>query len=302
MILVTGASGLLGSSVMLRALETGKKVVGIYNRHPFCPQGASGCSIDLTDFNATRKTVGSLQPSTIIHCAAATNVDWCEEHQQEARAINTGVPAFLARLAKEINSKFVYVSTDSVFDGRRGNYSETDTPAPLNVYAQTKLEAEEEVQRTDSSVLIVRLNFYGFNVQPKQSLAEWVVDQLRLGNRVPGFTDVYFCPILVTDLAEIMLAMVDRALSGIYHVVGAEKISKYEFARRIAMIFGFEASQIVPTRIADAKLRARRPQDTSLNTGKITCALNRALPNVDSGLQRVQVLYEQEQAQKLQSC
>jgi len=300
MILVTGASGLLGSSVLLRALEMQKEVVGIYNRYPFRLYGAACHSIDLTDFNATRTAVATLRPSTIIHCAAATNVDWCEEHIQEARRINVSASSFLAQLANEINAKLVYVSTDGVFDGTHGHYSETDLPAPLNVYAQTKLLAEQEVLRAHSSALIVRVTFYGRNVQPKQSLAEWVLDQLRQGNTVPGFTDVYFCPILVDDLAEIILEMVDRDLSGIYHVVGTEKVSKYEFARRLATAFGFNPTQVAPTKIADAQLRARRPHDTSLNTEKVSRALGRSMPRVDIGIQRFHALCEPEQVQKLQ--
>jgi dTDP-4-dehydrorhamnose reductase len=301
MILVTGASGLLGSSVLLRTLEVRKEVVGIYNRYPFRPSGAAAHSIDLTDFDATRRAVTALRPSTIIHCAAATNVDWCEEHMHEAHRINVKASSFLAQLANEINAKLVYVSTDGIFDGTRGHYSETDLPAPLNVYAQSKVLAEQEVQQAHSSALIVRLTFYGRNVQPKQSLAEWVLDQLRQGRAVPGFTDVYFCPILVNDLAEIILEMVDRDLSGIYHVVGAEKISKYEFASRLATTFGFNPAQVAPSKIADAQLRARRPRDTSLNTEKVSRALGRSVPGVDTGLQRFHALCKPEHVQKLQS-
>jgi len=302
MILVTGASGLLGSSVLLRALEMQKEVVGIYNRYPFRPSGAAGHIVDLTDLNATRTAVATLRPSTIIHCAAATNVDWCEEHVKEADCINVSASSFLAQLANEINAKLLYVSTDSVFDGTHGHYSETDLPSPLNVYAQTKLLAEQEVVRAHSSALIVRVTFYGRNVQPKQSLAEWVLDQLRQGKPVPGFTDVYFCPILVNDLAAIILEMVDGDLSGIYHVVGAEKVSKYEFARRLATTFGLNPAQVAPSKIADAQLRARRPRDTSLNTEKISRALGRPMPGVDSGLQRFHAVCESERVQKLQSC
>jgi dTDP-4-dehydrorhamnose reductase len=302
MILVTGASGLLGSSVLLRALEMQKEVVGIYHRYSFRPSGAASHSIDLTDFNATRTAVATRRPSTIIHCAGATNVDWCEDHPEEAHRMNTSASSFLAQLANEINAKFVYVSTDSVFDGTHGHYSETDLPVPVNVYAQTKLLAEQEVQRAHSSVLIVRVTFYGRNVQPKQNLAEWVLDQLRQGKSVPGFTDVYFCPILVNDLAEIILEMLDRDLGGIYHVVGAEKVSKYEFASRLATVFGFNPTLVVPSKIADAQLRARRPRDTSLNTEKISRALGRPMPGVDSGLQRFHALCEPEHVEKLQSC
>jgi dTDP-4-dehydrorhamnose reductase len=103
---------------------------------------------------------------------------------------------------------------------------------------------------------------------------------------VPGFFDVRFCPIMADDLAEILLALLERHLSGIFHVVGSESVSKYEFARRVASAFGFDPNQVVATSMFDAKLIAKRPRDTSLNTAKICAALERSMPNVDTGLRR----------------
>ena len=302
MILVTGASGLLGSSIVLRALEMKKEVFGIYNRHPLCPDGVPSCRADLTDFDAARTAVLDLRPSAIIHCAAAANVDWCEEHPEEAARVNTSVPCFLARLAKQIDAKFLHISTDSVFDGQQGNYSETDTPSPLNVYAQTKLMAEQEVEREYPSSLVARVTFYGSVGPNHPNLADWVLDQLSQEKRVPGFTDVYFCPIFVNDLAEIILTMVARDLGGIFHTVGPERISKYEFARRLAAAFGFDPGQVVPARLSDAKLRAPRPHDTSLNIQKLSQRLGSSIPDFDSGLRRFQTLRMQANVHRLQSC
>ena len=302
MILVTGASGLLGSKVVSRALEINYQVAGISYRHSWRAPGANAYNLDLRDFAATRRLVESLKPSSIIHCAAATNVDWCEENPVEADRLNVQVPLFLAQLAAELGAQFVQVSTDSVFDGERGNYSESDVPAPLNVYARTKLLAEQEVQRVHRSPLIVRVTFYGWNVQNKQSLAEWILDGLASGTKVPGFTDVYFCPILANDLAEILLRMTDHGLSGIYNAVGSERINKYDLGRRLAVAFGLNADQIVPVSIKDAALRAARPRDTSLTTEKIAGELGRAMPDVESGLRRFWNLRERECAGTLHSC
>jgi dTDP-4-dehydrorhamnose reductase len=104
---------------------------------------------------------------------------------------------------------------------------------------------------------------------------------------------------LVNDFAEVLMSMLDRQLSGLYHVVGAERISKYEFARRVAMAFGFKPERVVPTRVVDASLRAARPLDVSLNTQKVGCALGRAMPDVDSGLRRFRALQQSGYAQRL---
>ena len=187
----------------------------------------------------------------------------------------------------------LYISTDSVFDGTCGHYAESDQPAPVNIYARTKLEGEQEVLGRNSLAAIARVNLYGWNAGPKRSLAEWILTQLNLGNVVPGFSDVSFCPVLANEVAEVMLGLLDRNLTGLYHVVGSERVSKYEFARRVASQFGFDPGQVVPTRLADAKLKARRPHDTSLNTEKIRAALGRPMSDVETGLRRFAQLQAQ---------
>jgi dTDP-4-dehydrorhamnose reductase len=298
-ILVTGASGLLGASVALLAREQGRKVVGVYYRHPVYLDGLELLGADLADPAETRRIFLEVKPSIVVHCAAATNVDWCEEHPEQAHRINVKMPAAIAEMAAQSDARLLYVSTDSVFDGQCGNYAETDTPSPVNVYATTKLQGEREVLRRNPAASIARVSLYGWNVQKKESLAEWILSQLTLGNVVPGFSDVCFCPVLANEVAEVVLALLDRNLTGLYHVVGSERVSKYEFARRVASKFGFDPGQVVPTRLADAKLKARRPQDTSLNTEKICTALGRPMSDVETGLRRFAQLRESGYADRI---
>jgi dTDP-4-dehydrorhamnose reductase len=299
MILVTGATGLLGAAILLRAHELGKPVVALSNRHLLHLPGVDAYRLDLTDFSATRKIITTLRPAVVIHCAAATNVDWCEDHAEQAHQLNVRVSSFLAELAREINAGFVYVSTDSVFDGEKGNYSEVDRPGPLNVYARTKFAAEQDVVRIHQNSLVVRVNIYGWNAQDKRSLAEWIVTQLSAGKELPGFTDIYFAPILVNHLAEILLTMLDRRMSGLYHVTGSEAISKYEFARRVAVAFGFKPERVVAVRAQEAKLRAPRPRNTSLNTEKVCNELGSAMPDIESGLRLFKALSEEKYVEQL---
>jgi dTDP-4-dehydrorhamnose reductase len=257
--------------------------------------------VDFTDQAETRRIFRELRPSSVVHCAAATDVDRCEEHPDEAYKLNVTTAAAIAGITARSGVRFLYVSTDSVFNGERGHYSETDPPAPLNVYATTKLQGEKEVTRLNPAATIARVSLYGWNAQNKDSLAEWVLKRLTLGKTVPGFSDVFFCPALANDVAEVLLELVDQNLSGIYHVVGSECISKYEFARRVAAKFAFDPEQVFATHMADAKLKARRPRDTSLNTGKICDALGRAMPDVDAGLRRFAELRENGYADQLKN-
>ena len=301
MILVTGASGLLGASMVLCALERGREVVGLYGKHPLRVPGAAMYMAELTDHQVTRQLVTRLQPAAIVHCAAATHVDWCEDHPAEAEQINVQSSSQLAQIAQSIGANFVYVSTDAVFDGIKGNYSEADEPGPVNVYGRSKLNGERAVLRENPSALLVRVNIYGWNAQNKRSLAEWILCELDGGRPVRGFTDIHFTPMLVEDLAELILAMMDANLAGIYHVTGSERISKYEFARRVAALFRFDLSRIIPTSSKDVGLRAPRPADISLNTAKVVAALGRPMPDVETGLTKFRNLYDSGYPQKLKT-
>jgi dTDP-4-dehydrorhamnose reductase len=301
MILVTGASGLLGASVVSQAHERGLEVIGLYHRHPIHIEGVKLLAVDLADQAETCRIFKELQPSSVVHCAAATDVDQCEEHPDDAYRLNVTAAAAIAEITARSGVRLLYVSTDSVFDGERGRYSETDTPAPLNVYASTKLQGEREVARLNPAAIIARVSLYGWNAQNKDSLAEWVLNRLSLGNPVPGFADVFFCPALANDVAAVLFDLIDQNLSGIYHVVGSESISKYEFARRVAAKFAFDPEQVFATRMADAKLKALRPRNTSLNTGKVCDALGRPMPDVDAGLRRFAELRENGYADQLKN-
>ena len=301
MLVVTGASGLLGASVLRSAVELGWETVGLCHQHVIRDPAMHVASGDLTDDSATRKLFFDLRPDAIVHSAAATNVDWCEDNPKQAEAINVQASAVLAEIASTLNARLVYVSTDSVFDGKRGDYVETDEPAPLNAYAKSKLAGERETLRRNPSAIIVRLNIYGWNAQDKESLAEWILRQLEEGRQVPGFTDVFFTPILVNDLVPVLFAMMQHELAGLYHVAGSERISKFEFARNVADAFGFDPSRVTPCQLKDMNLRAERPLDVSLNTAKIRNALGRSMPNVDSGLCRFRELRDRHYPQQLKN-
>jgi len=301
MLVVTGASGLLGASVLWSAVELGWETVGLCHQHVARGPALPVARVDLTDGPAARKLLLDIRPDAIVHCAAATNVDWCEDNPKQAEAINVQASAVLAETASTMNARFVYVSTDAVFDGQKGDYVETDKPAPLNVYARSKLAGERETMRRNPASTVTRVNIYGWNAQDKDSLAEWVLRRLEDGLQVPGFTDVFFTPILVNDLVPVLFSMLKQELVGVYHVAGSEKISKFEFARRVATVFGFDPARVTPCQVKDMNLRAARPLDVSLNTQKIRIALGRSMPDVDSGLRKFRQLRDRQYPEQLKS-
>ena len=212
--------------------------------------GIDRATCDLTDAAGTARVVREIEPRCIIHTAAFTQVDWCESHPEETWRANVEASRTLAQIAWQIGARMIYISTDSVFDGARGCYSETDEPGPLNVYARSKLAGERAVLAELPDALIVRTVIYGWNLRPKRSLAEWILSELESGSEVQGFDDAVFSPILVNDLGRLLLELLERRASGVCHVARIEACTKFEFARAVAEMFGFDPAQVRPGVVA----------------------------------------------------
>ena len=259
--------------------------------HPLEFPGGTAVHIDLRNGPLVEKLIREYHPDWIVHCAALTNVDWCETHRDETWKLNVEATRQIASIARDFGVGLVYISSDSIFDGRSGGYAEESLPAPLNVYAESKLAGEKAVLDELDCSLIVRTNIYGWNAIHKESLAEWILHRLEAGQSVPGFQDILFTPILVSDVSEIILDMMKLELKGVYHVAGSQVCSKYEFAVQLAATFGLNRELIQPAIAADSKeLIAMRPGNTSLRTDKITAALGRGMPDIEAGLTRFKAL------------
>ncbi|MCZ6539413.1 MAG: SDR family oxidoreductase [Chloroflexi bacterium] len=285
-ILITGASGLLGAN-LVRHYAARHRCTGLYATHPISIPGADLEQINLTDHASISRTLERLQPDLIIHCAAATNVEWCEKHPELAKSINVDATLFLAERSSAIGAKFVFTSTDSVFDGTGDRYLESDVPAPLNAYATGKAHTEESVRGLNPDALIIRSYFYGYSPSGTRSLLEWVLVKAQAGDIVPGFTDSYFSPIGVYDFADALDSAVDADTSGILHMGSSDTISKYEIARMVMVTYMCDMSLLRPITVNDAGLSADRPRNTSLNVTMLESIWGRSAPSVAHGIERV---------------
>lgn len=301
-VLISGVSGLLGSNLAL-TLNKSFEVTGTYHRHPLHLDKCEIIPTDITQADETWAIIRRVEPHIVIHCAAETRVDYCEEFPEKALLINVQGTENLARAAARIGAKFVYISTDSVFDGQEGMYNEEANPNPLNVYAQTKLTGERvtKQQVLNPFPLIVRTNIYGWNARQKFSLAEWILDRLDHGQIVPGFADIYFSPILVNDLAEIFVDMIKAGLRGTYHVGANERCSKFAFAKILCKVFDRDIALVQVENSDGVGFKALRPKDTSLDVNKVTQVLCRQMPGVTDGLRRFRRLLEDGYVQHLRS-
>lgn len=298
-ILVTGASGLLGLNL---ALETSREhvVYGVAHSHSLKTEAFTVINADLLAPGAVERVLDLTRPDWVIHCAALANVDACEADLALARQLNTELPRLLAQHVARGGARLVQISTDCVFDGSRGDYTEEDTPNPLSVYARTKLEGEYAVLEADPSALVARVNLFGWSMSGKRSLAEFFFNNLSAGQPVMGFTDVFFGPLLANDLAWLLLGMLEKHLSGVYHVVSSQHTSKYAFGVEIARRFGLDAGLISPASVAQVGLKAARSPNLTLRTDKLASALGQPIPNFSTGIERFYTLYQQGYPQLLQ--
>ena len=197
-------------------------------------------NVHLFQNDLTRKEnlneIEEINPGFIIHCAALTNVDYCEEHANEAYNRNILSSIHIAKIAKKIGAHLIYISTDSVFDGEKGGYKEEDMPNPVNIYGRTKLEAERKVLSICPRSCVVRTSIYGWNKTAKFSLAEWMLDKLTKNEGLLALKDIFFSPILVNDLAEILFKLQKEEFRGVIHIAGKELCSKLDFAYNISYV------------------------------------------------------------------
>lgn len=270
----------MGSKLAEVALARGNQVFSGYAHNE--PQCGRAIRFDLMDERGTYDLVDRLRPDVIIHSAALTDVDRCERERELAYKMNVEGTRAIAKAAEKAGAFLVYISTDYVFDGERGSYREDEKTNPVNYYGQSKLWGEEFCRGCIARTCVI----YGSRpASGKVNFALWLIESLKSGKQVRVVTDQFITPTLNTNLAKMVLEAADRRLSGVYHLAGATRISRYDFAREVARVFDLDSDLIIPSRMADLKWDAKRPKDSSLDTSKAMGGLsNRPLP-LDESLQ-----------------
>lgn len=299
-ILITGTSGLLGINLALEAVKR-YEVIGVIHDAELQDPGFEALQAELLEPGAVARVLDQAEPDWVINCAALANLDACERQPELAQRLNAEVAGQLAAEAGKRKMRYLQVSTDAVFDGSKGNYREEDSPSPINVYGRTKRLAELAVKSAYPHTIIVRPNFFGWSVSGNRSLAEFFYNNLVAGNPVEGFTDRLFCPVLVNDLATILLEMLAKNMRGIFHVAGSDHLSKYQFGLALANRFGLDASLIRPAITGANGNSAARSANLTLKTSKIAKALGRRMPTVSAGIDGLFELNESGYRAKLRS-
>ena len=263
-ILITGAFGQLGASLCEvlpndSILATGRNIPS--NEKYSCKR------LDITNQKHIEKVIGDYRPDTIIHLAAMTDVDGCEKKPEIAFDINVRATE---NLVNSFDGKFIYISTDYVFDGEQGPYSEDDKVNPISVYGKTKLYGENLVQESDLDWVVLRSNIiFSYNDRTKASFVNWVVESLKNRKLITVVNDQWNNPTWTNDLANVISMIIDKDIVGLYHYGGKDFMNRFEFAKMIALAFGLDQTLIEPIATTELNWLAQRPLKSGLYTNKI---------------------------------
>lgn len=281
--LIIGASGLVGSYIQKLAPDK-RQITGTYRNFPL----PGLVKLEIDNKEEIKKLIATCKPDLIFLPAAFTNVDTCEESPDLCYKINVEGVRGLTDILKDLPAKLVYFSTDYVFNGACGPYSEDDLPQPLGVYGRSKLEAEKIIKNTLKDYLIIRTTcVYGWEPQGKNFIVN-LIKKNKSGQELEVPTDQSTTPTYAGHLAgsSWMLAMQDK--TGIYNVAGSSLMSRFDFALMTAEVFGLDKKLIKPVTTGETKRKAKRPLNGGLRTDKIKKELNTVMPSAKEGLEAME--------------
>lgn len=281
-LLITGISGLLGSNLAY-CLRNQYEILGIYNSYKIAIDGVKVRQCDLCQKVDVKYIVEDFSPEIIVHAAAQANVEICEEDSNFTDKINVMATKNIVEILHGTDVKLIYISSDLVYDGVKGDFSEEDLIGPLNKYAESKVAAEREVLK-NSNAIVFRTNFFGWNIQKRESLGEWVINALRSNRKIKGFIDAKFSSIYTFDLAQILDRTILKNLSGVYNLGSRTSVSKYDFAVLIATNLSFDSNLIEAVSIDEFDFKAKRSKNLSLNVGKIEKDIERQCPSLEDSV------------------
>lgn len=286
--LVTGATGLLGGNALTALGESGV-AIGAARSVP------SGSPVDFEAVDLSRPAdrrglVERTGATAVLHAAAVASIAAAAEDPGMAHEVNVVAAADLARQARGCGARFIYVSSDEVFDGTAGFYREDDPTSPQSEYARSKVSGEAAVLAANPDALVARVNFYGWSPTGHRSLSEFFLGRLRSGLETPGFADVTVSTLQVGFLVDALVSLTESGATGVLHIASSESVSKYDFGRALAVTFGLDAGLIVPA--PSGQRRNRGGSNRSLDTSRAADLLGSPLPGQDAGRDRLLAEYE----------
>jgi dTDP-4-dehydrorhamnose reductase len=280
-VLVLGGTGFLGGH-FVSAL--GKRAIVQTTKPPHLVTKADfqQMQFDKHQIGAIKAFLEKQNCGTVINSIALADIEKCEQDEILANWTNCELPGVLSTISKSLGCKFVHISTDAVFDGSISFRKENDTPLPLSIYGKSKWNGEQLVLGNNPDALVARVNFFGKSLN-KPSLFNYFYDNLISKKNVLGFTDVFFTPLYAVDTVRVIMQLIDLKATGTYHVVGSERISKFEFGALISEIFNLQDAFLKQGQMVGTSGAELRSSDLSLSNDKIKL-LGINLPTILDGL------------------
>ncbi len=267
-VLVTGASGFLGWHIC-RAASASWHVVGLFHQHETAIEGVEVRRVDLSIPDEARSLLNSLRPDAVIHAAAYSQPNLCEQYPEVSEAVNLQSARTLAQWCGDADVPLLFTSTDLVFDGTQAPYSEEDATSPVSVYGRHKVAAEQVVLALGARGIVCRLPlmFGDRGGAPASFIGPWL-RTLREREPLSLFVDEFRTPVSGAVAAQGLLMALASDVSGLLHLGGHERISRYDFGLKLADVFGLPTETIRGCRLAEVKMSAARPPDVSLDSSK----------------------------------
>ena len=284
-VFITGGSGLLALNWAKARSDTDEIILGLHQRQ-IKPDGVETITVKIEDDDEFSDAIGRIAPDVIIHTAAITDVDHCERDPDQAMHVNRDLASKVARASYHHGCRLIHISTDHLFQGNKAMLDETATCQPVNVYGQSKWQAELAVTDQHPGALILRVNFFGWGPPWRPSFSDWILSNIKAENPITLYQDVFFTPLYIGDLVKAVHVLLDKELSGIYHVTSGERISKFDFGMKLVRDFGLDANLIRAGKYQTQK-RIPRPLDLSLSNAKLLKATGIDPFTIDASIARL---------------
>jgi dTDP-4-dehydrorhamnose reductase len=285
-ILITGGSGFLGG-YLVKSAQTSYKVFTTYFKNKPNYPNINWIKIDLSNKDEIEKIIKKIRPDVIIHNAALTNADFCEENKESTKIINIDASEQLSKLGNKYNSRILYISTDLVFDGGSPPYSENAGPNPLSFYGWSKWQGELATSTNNPNSVIVRpAIMYGPPAILGTSFSEWMRKTWENGKETKLFIDQYRTTIFGGNLADAVIELAKTDFTGILHLAGSERINRYDFGIHLANQLNSNKHLLIKSKMSDVPLKGKRPADVSLNINLARSFLKTKFFNCKEGIEK----------------
>jgi len=280
-LLVLGGSGFVGNYLINILKEDFQLCITHYGNKTL----EDSVKLDIRNSEAVEKIFQRFKPDFVVNlCAIYKNLDFCEQNKKLVLAVNGNSLKLISKLANRYDSLLIQLSTDFVFDGKKGNYKENDEPDPINYYGFSKVEGEKNIKEISNKFSIIRTSMvYGYN-NIKQTLPDWILNEVENKKEIKLIADQFTTPTYIENLCKMIKEIIEIKCEGIIHLAGPQKLSRFEFAKKLLTLTEIENNYLIPVNLSEFTFSMKMPKDSSLNTEKASKILKQKPEDVEQSL------------------